>query len=294
LDALLVAVLIFYCRRALWGQMKFAVIIFFVLLYSTGEALAQSQISQTPGPSQSAALDPSKRISQYVHTTWRIQDGVLPGLPEAITQTTDGYLWIGTFAGLVRFDGMQFVPREGTEGQHLPDSQIFAVLGASDGSLWIGTSKGVARWKDGELVTLPYLGGRANSIIEDHQGGIWVGRINGEDARGGLCLIVGNELKFYGESEGISLTSANRLIEDNAGNLWIGGYLGLWRWKSGSSETYFQKELQTGGLLGVWALAAEKDGTLWAGMQLSGSGLEIQRLIQGRWSRYQLRNSRAC
>ncbi|HVG20777.1 MAG TPA: two-component regulator propeller domain-containing protein [Blastocatellia bacterium] len=268
--------------------MKLRVIAFWVLLFGTGEALAQSQVSQNPATSQPSALDPSKRISQYVHTAWRIQDGVLPGLPEAITQTTDGYLWIGTYAGLVRFDGVRFVPWEGPEGQHLPDSQIFAVLGARDGSLWIGTSKGVARWKDGELITLPYLGGRANSIIEDHHGTIWVGRVNGEDTRGGLCQIVGNDLKFYGESDGVSLTSANRLVEDDAGNLWLGGYQGLCRWKPGSSETYFQKELKTAGLLGVWALAAEKDGTLWAGMQLSGSGLEIQRLIQGRWSRYLL------
>lgn len=262
--------------------------IFLVLLCSIGEARAQSKASQNPASSRSSTLDPSKRISQYVHTAWRIQDGVLPGLPEAITQTTDGYLWIGTYAGLVRFDGVQFVPWERIKNQELPDSRIFAVLGASDGSLWIGTPNGVARWKDGELVTLPYLGGRANSIIEDSNGTIWVGRIHGEDSRGGLCQIVGNEFKFLGQSDGISTTSANRLIEDDAGNLWIGGYLGLWRWKSGSSDTYFQKELQTGGLLGVWALAAEKDGTLWAAMQLSGSGLEIQRLIQGRWSRYQL------
>jgi len=50
------------------------------------------------------AVDPSRHISQYAHTTWRIQDGVFSGAPHAITQTTDGYLWIGTEAGLLRFD----------------------------------------------------------------------------------------------------------------------------------------------------------------------------------------------
>jgi len=45
------------------------------------------------------AVDPSRHISQYAHTTWRIQDGVFSGAPHAITQTTDGYLWIGTEAG---------------------------------------------------------------------------------------------------------------------------------------------------------------------------------------------------
>lgn len=178
------------------GQMRFALIIFSVLLFSAGETIAQSKISPDGGASPVPSLDPAKRISQYVHTAWRIQDGFIPGLPESITQTTDGYLWIGTYAGLVRFDGAQFVPWEGPKGQQLPDSRIFSVLGARDGSLWIGTQNGVARWRDAELVALPPLGGRANSIIEDHKGAIWVGRTHGEDERGGLCQVVGNDLEF--------------------------------------------------------------------------------------------------
>jgi len=47
------------------------------------------------------AVDPSRHISQYAHATWRIQDGVFSGAPHAITQTMDGYLWIGTEAGLL-------------------------------------------------------------------------------------------------------------------------------------------------------------------------------------------------
>jgi ligand-binding sensor domain-containing protein len=60
------------------------------------------------GPS--FALDPVLRISQYAHTAWRTQDGVFGGGPHAVTQTADGYIWIGTDAGLVRFDGVRFVP----------------------------------------------------------------------------------------------------------------------------------------------------------------------------------------
>ena len=56
------------------------------------------------------ALDPSRAISQYGHTVWSVQDGFLPGAPTEMVQTTDGYLWIGTRSGLVRFDGVRFVP----------------------------------------------------------------------------------------------------------------------------------------------------------------------------------------
>jgi len=49
------------------------------------------------------ALDPGRRISQYAHTAWRVQDGSI-NIGTSITQTTDGYLWLGTPEGLLRFD----------------------------------------------------------------------------------------------------------------------------------------------------------------------------------------------
>src|SRR5215831_6088818 len=98
-----------------------------------------------------AGLDPSRKISQYGHSMWRIQDGFLPAPPEAIAQTRDGYLWIGTDAGLVRFDGVRFVPWSSPKSERLPSDQILYLLAASNGSLWIGTAKGVAHWQDGTL-----------------------------------------------------------------------------------------------------------------------------------------------
>jgi ligand-binding sensor domain-containing protein len=58
----------------------------------------------------SYGLDPTRYLSQYGHTAWRLQDGAFAGAPDAIAQTTDGYLWLGTQSGLLRFDGVRFVP----------------------------------------------------------------------------------------------------------------------------------------------------------------------------------------
>src|SRR5215475_9796606 len=80
-----------------------------------------------------AGLAPSRKISQYGHSMWRIQDGYLPAPPEAIAQTGDGYLWIGTDAGLVRFDGVRFSPWPSPRGERLPSDQILYLLAASDG-----------------------------------------------------------------------------------------------------------------------------------------------------------------
>ena len=90
------------------------------------------------GVNPANALDPERLISQYAHTAWRIEDGVFSGAPHAITQTTDGYLWIGTEAGLVRFDGVRFFTFTTPDGKPLYSPSIYSLLGARDGSLWIG------------------------------------------------------------------------------------------------------------------------------------------------------------
>ena len=56
----------------------------------------------------SAALDPKTRVTQYRHSAWRVQNGAFESAPNAIAQTPDGYIWIGTNSGLVRFDGVRF------------------------------------------------------------------------------------------------------------------------------------------------------------------------------------------
>src|SRR6202795_1610500 len=120
------------------------------------------------------ALDPDRWISQYGHTVWRIQDGAISP-PTNIAQTTDGFLWITTAQGLMRFDGVRFVPWQPPQGQNLPGTHFSALLGSRDGSLWIGTTRGLARWKDGQLRTYTDLEHPAGifEIMEDDSGKIW-------------------------------------------------------------------------------------------------------------------------
>src|SRR6201987_253610 len=95
------------------------------------------------------ARDPNRRISQYGHTVWRVQDGAIDPAGE-ITQPADGYLWLGTSNGLLRFDGVKFVPYA-PPGLDLPTHGFTSLLGARDGSLWIGMRSGLSRLKDGRL-----------------------------------------------------------------------------------------------------------------------------------------------
>jgi ligand-binding sensor domain-containing protein len=69
-----------------------------------------------------------------------------------MAQTPDGYLWLGTEFGLLRFDGVRNVPWRPPPDQQLPSNQIRSLLATRDGALWIGTDKGLSRWKPFESV----------------------------------------------------------------------------------------------------------------------------------------------
>src|SRR5271166_3861824 len=96
------------------------------------------------------AQDSSVEISQYAHTAWTAQDGWFRDIL-AIAQTPDGYLWLGTSFGLLRFDGVRFTEWKPPQGDSIPYPPIGRLLGSSDGSLWMGGYFGLAQWKDGRL-----------------------------------------------------------------------------------------------------------------------------------------------
>ena len=165
---------------------KVLVISSFLLLFLTGTA---------------SALDPHRLISQYAHTVWRVQDG-FPHGPHMITQTNDGYIWIAV-GGLLRFDGVTITPIS-PQKSFPTDAGINWLLGSLDGSLWMGTYRGLYRLKDGEAFSFPIKRGGVESILEDHEGAIWITRSRVSGVEGALCRIVGNDLTCYakGQSDG--------------------------------------------------------------------------------------------
>src|ERR1700745_2203245 len=70
------------------------------------------------------AVNPALEISQYAHASWKISDGFPKGIVNTIAQTPDGYLWLGTQFGLVRFDGVQHVEWTPPDGAQLPSNEI--------------------------------------------------------------------------------------------------------------------------------------------------------------------------
>lgn len=137
-------------------------------------------------------LDPSLDISQYAHTVWKIREGFAAGVIHQIAQTPDGYLWLASEAGLLRFDGVRAVPWVPPAGERLPSNDIRGLIAARDGTLWLGTAKGLVSLKDRKLVHYPELDGHdVYALLEDHEGTVWAGGVVWE---GGL-LAAGQTLR---------------------------------------------------------------------------------------------------
>ena len=82
-----------------------------------------------------------------------MENGLPQNTVQALAQTKDGFLWLGTEAGLVRFDGVEFQTYDRNSVPALPGNDVRCLLATRDGALWIGTGAGLARWKDGALRT---------------------------------------------------------------------------------------------------------------------------------------------
>jgi ligand-binding sensor domain-containing protein len=171
------------------------------------------------------ALNPALDVSQYAHTPWKISDGLFKGVIFAIAQTPDGYLWLGTEFGLLRFDGVRTVVWQ-PPGERLPSSDIRSLWVARDGRLWIGTTEGLVSWKDRRLTHYPELDRQViEALLEDREGTIWAA--GWAPSGGRLCQIQSGLTQCDG-ADGRFGSGVTALYEDSGGNLWAGGMTGLW------------------------------------------------------------------
>ncbi len=215
------------------------------------------------------ALDPSKAISQYGHSMWTLDEGLLPGTPTVMGQTTDGYLWVGTRTGLVRFDGVRFVPFTPPQGEALRSSRILALHGSSDGSLWIGTRAGLDRWHNGHVTNYKDSPGSINGIVEDRAGKVWFTSMNANAVNGPLCVVARDGTECHGAAGGVPLKMAQEIRLDARGNFWMVSSSHLMRWKAGASRTWLPAELPASSAQKlidiVQSVAVGKNGEVWVG-----------------------------
>ena len=149
-----------YRRYGRWMRRVLLVALLPLLLASETTMARVWKGTAAPALSSPAKVAPDE---QYMRRIWRIQDGLPEDTVQAIQQSQDGYLWIGTTGGLVRFDGSHFHLYDHASTPALADNSVFCILGARDGSLWIGTEGGgLVHFKDGVFRAYTEVSGLSN------------------------------------------------------------------------------------------------------------------------------------
>ena len=223
-----------------------------------------------------AALDPSRNPADYIRTSWRNE---LPSQNVmAIAQTPDGYLWLGTYDGLVRFDGVNF---DLFDRSNVPEMKVAAVLRLAvdgKGALWAATGDGrLLRFQGGKVEAWGEKQGLAPAMVErlfvDRDGDLWIG---GQST----CRVLRGSGKI--EAPGLGTWDATgpavvrAIAQTSDGTIWAGTEgTGLRAFQDGAWKALSTPD----GLVdpNVISLLADPDGSLWIGT-LAG----LQRLSHGR------------
>ena len=229
------------------------------------------------------ALDPARRITQYAHAVWRIEDGAFNSAPLTIVQTPDGYMWVGTADGIMQFDGVRFARWTPGQGQRPANMEVPHLSTTRDGSVWISALGSMGRWKEH---TLTNYATRSRGVLygaaEDNDGTLWLGQTYSPPGTGPLCEVRATDLRCLGRGDGIPSFNAVALLADRDGTVWVGGDTLLLRWAHRAPTVYPVPGLAGNmGMDGIAALAPSPDGGLWVGFAKAGLGL--QRFIDGRW-----------
>ncbi|MCB9852059.1 MAG: response regulator [Phycisphaerales bacterium] len=144
------------------------------LALSILQAIAFGQTTAAPRPADAHPLGPAK---SFHITRWTMEDGLPQSTVTAIAQARDGYMWLGTFGGLVRFDGVKFKTFTMEDTPELTTNRIVSLCEDRDGTLWIGTENGglLRRIDDRfEKVADVHATGVVWQIVQDGAGDIWV------------------------------------------------------------------------------------------------------------------------
>jgi signal transduction histidine kinase/ligand-binding sensor domain-containing protein len=252
------------------------------------------------------AMDPNRAMSQYIRDRWGAEQGFPRGPVYAITQTSDGYLWIGTQAGLVRFDGWNFVLINDTS-RNFQIANVLGLAPAPDGGLWVqlqnpsilllyrdGVFESQPRWNLGGSITAMARNARNELLVATNSASVLRYR-NGkfavadsgaslprspvlslaETAAGELWMGTRDSGLFRspeGESSsirtGLPDAKINCLIADGDHGVWIGTDDGIARW-DGSALTSAGVPSKLNRFQAL-AMIRDRDGNLWVGTDSRG------------------------
>jgi ligand-binding sensor domain-containing protein/signal transduction histidine kinase len=187
-------------------------------LVAVGLFLCRFSFDLSAASNTTNTLAPSN--APYTIDVWQTDDGLPQNSVISMTQSRDGYLWLGTLNGLVRFDGIRFTVFDESNTPGLNSGGIVKLFEDSQGNLWIGTeTAGIAVVKEGRVANLGIGRGRESclaAVCEDASGAVWLYAKDGQLWR----YSVGSTNGFLVGADGPS--DRRTLIAEDSGLVWVG------------------------------------------------------------------------
>ena len=210
-----------------------------------------------------AAL-PAGAALDWLVRDWQTEDGLPDNTITAIQQARDGYLWLGTFNGLARFDGVQFKTFDSANTPQLRSSHILCLLADASGSLWIGTEEGgLVRMANGvfEDVTLPGVGTMEtiSTMFRERNGALWFS-IAG---KGVVRMNLDGNTQFFRATNELASDKLPALTADPAARAWLAARNDLLTFRAGTWLSRPSQIPPNGSE--VIAIQRSRNGTVWLG-----------------------------
>ena len=179
--------------------------------------------------------------TRYVHYAWTTENGLPQNDVTQLIQTRDGYLWLGTNGGLVRFDGIKFTIFDSGNTPALRSNRILSLCEDRDGTLWIGTQNGgLTSYSQGKFRTYTTKDGLPDesifSIEADRQGNLWL-------SPGGLLRLTNGRFTLYSTRDGLPSNGSGNICEAPDGSIWFRSGDFVMRFHEGRFERYQNKDL---------------------------------------------------
>ncbi len=203
------------------------------------------------------ALDSNRALTQYLHRIWQTPQGLPQGTIRSIHQTKDGYLWLGTDQGLVRFDGVRFTSFDNPGGKSQQELWVRQIVEDARQDLWIATANtGLLYFHDGALARFPGNPGLPSQtvycVLSAQDGDLWA------------CTQNGVARIHEGQVRTVASGRFQAACQRQDGSIWAGGDgPRLTVWKGTSQSTLELHSLPE--YAAVQALLAARDGSLWIG-----------------------------
>ena len=213
------------------------------------------------------ALNPDRSMTQYMQSVWTTKEGLPSDNLMDVVQDENGFIWIGSYEGLIRFDGVAFkvITKYTHPGFESTSARI--IHQSQQGDMWIGTNgEGVARFKDGTFSMYTTGDGLPDNsireIFHDRQGTVWVG------TTGGLARLVSGSERFEAIPR-FENSMIEMVYQDRSGNIWIGpGEGGLYLWSNG--QISMPQSVQGLSDYVMLSMLEDRQGVIWVGTKDHG------------------------